>query len=180
MEDPARGHCPLGARPSGRVTAACKCPLKAEIRTFIITCMREAIFCVPCISFKAADAAGGLEEALSPPPVGLRQALSFLTQDRSTRSIWSPWALPTPMFWVSSNLRGEGPGVLPRVLEKLSGSIQDQCLGKDRTQCLPHSGKDPALPQAGAPSCPILFSLSGSGPQQKRRSLTFRGSHHVR
>lgn len=37
-----------------RSHSACKCPLKAAIRTILINCMREAVFCVPYISFKAA------------------------------------------------------------------------------------------------------------------------------
>lgn len=93
-------------------------------------------------------------------------------------------ALPAPMSWVSSNLRGEGPGVLPLVLEKLSGSIQDQCLEKDRTQCLPsrvatlREGSSPA--SGGRLLLPHPVLTLRVSPQQKRRSLIFRGSHHVR
>lgn len=55
--------------------------------------------------------------------MGLRQALSFPTWNGNTRSTWSPWALPTPTFQVSSNLRSEGPGDPAAALEKLLGPL---------------------------------------------------------
>lgn len=42
--------------------------LRAEIRTFVIYCMTEAIFCVPCISFGTSECSKRLRRESWPLP----------------------------------------------------------------------------------------------------------------
>lgn len=109
---------------------------RAEIRTFVIYCMTEAIFCVPCISFGASECSKRLQGELAFVTLSPWASGRFLASPCGTGAP-SPPVLPTPTFQVSSTLRGEGSGVPASVLEKPSESIQDQCSEKDRTQHSP-------------------------------------------
>lgn len=110
--------------------------LRAEIRTFVIYCMTEAIFCVPCISFGTSECSKRLRRELAFATLSPWASGGFSAFPCGTGASGPP-VLPTSTFQVSPNLRGEGSGVLASILEKLSRSIQDQHLEKDRTQHSP-------------------------------------------
>lgn len=134
VEEPVRAHGPLGAQAlwKGQLQPV-NFLTKAEMRMLTIYCMREAVFCVACISFEAGECSRRPRGELGFVPLTMGQAPSFLMWDRSTRSTGSPWALPPPAFWVSSNLGSKGPAVLAPHLRKAAWVHSRSVFGKGQS-----------------------------------------------